>query len=94
MMLSRFALSGAALLAFGVATTAYAEPSPFSAVPVSTFELQQARGGYELTLGGVQRMVREQLEAYDRQTGQIATVTIDNWSFDVGLPLIAANIGR
>lgn len=73
---------------------ATAEIGPFGVAPVAMSELDAARGGDALTRNTVQRLVRDQLESFDRQTGQINVVTFDNWSFDVALPLIAANLGR
>ncbi|MBW6526393.1 hypothetical protein KZ813_06030 [Sphingomonas sp. RHCKR7] len=92
--MSRLTMGAVATLPFVVAMPACAESGPFGVAPVAAVELHDARGGYSLTRGEVRQMVRDQLAAYDRQTGQIAVVTFDNWSFDVGLPLIAANIGR
>lgn len=88
-------ISFAAATAFTVAAPAQAaEIAPFDVAPVGAAELATMRGGEALTRGMVRRLVRDQLEFFDRQTGQIAVVTFDNWSFDVGLPLIAANLGR
>lgn len=94
-LVCRRILPAIVLGATGVAATpaAAAVIAPFDTAPVAAAELAGVRGG-TLDLGMVNRLTREQLEAFDRQTAGILTTTFDNWLFDVGLPLIAANIGR
>lgn len=90
MIATCIAASGVAI----ASPVAAADINPFGVAPVSSDELSVARGGDGLTRSAVQRLVRDQLESFDRQTGQINVVSFDTWSFEVAMPLIAANLGR